>query len=253
MIAGLPMPAAIAAGALAGAATSLLFGVLALTFLTNQYAAGWRSPYSGRGFRPFSGAFRQCADRCAEARPCPLSLRYPGDRAMFFRFDPMVYLAIAMFGLITWFLYRTKGGLILRTIGESPETSHADRLSRHQDQISGGAVRWSDGWPCRGISLGRLHAALGRKHDRRQGLDLAGTGRLCDMAAAARPDRRLAVRGMTILQLQGQALGIAVPSELLSALPYLATIIVLVIISQNRQLLTLHFPASLAKPFRAAS
>lgn len=59
--------------------------------------------------------------------------------------------------------------------------------------------------------------------------------------------------GMTILQLQGQALGIAVPSELLSALPYLATIIVLVIISQNRQLLTLHFPASLAKPFRAAS
>ena len=55
---------------------------------------------------------------------------------------------------------------------------------------------------------------------------------------------------MTILQLQGQALGLPVPSELLSAMPYLATIIVLVIISRNRQMLMLHFPASLAQPFR---
>ena len=58
--------------------------------------------------------------------------------------------------------------------------------------------------------------------------------------------------GMTILQLQGQALGLPVPSELLSALPYLATIVVLVIISQNRQMLALNFPESLAKPFRPA-
>lgn len=59
--------------------------------------------------------------------------------------------------------------------------------------------------------------------------------------------------GMTILQLQGQALGISLPSEALSALPYLATIVVLVIISRNRQILALHFPASLAKPFRPAT
>jgi simple sugar transport system permease protein len=58
--------------------------------------------------------------------------------------------------------------------------------------------------------------------------------------------------GMTILQLQGQVLGIPWPSELLSALPYIATIVVLVIISRNRQLLALNFPASLAKPFRPA-
>jgi ABC-type uncharacterized transport system permease subunit len=59
--------------------------------------------------------------------------------------------------------------------------------------------------------------------------------------------------GMTILQLQGQALGLEVPSELLSALPCLATIIVLVLISRNHQMLALHFPALLAKPFRPAS
>jgi general nucleoside transport system permease protein len=59
--------------------------------------------------------------------------------------------------------------------------------------------------------------------------------------------------GMTILQLQGQALGLALPSELLSALPYLATVVVLVIISRNRQMLAQHFPASLAKPFRPAN
>jgi simple sugar transport system permease protein len=58
--------------------------------------------------------------------------------------------------------------------------------------------------------------------------------------------------GMTILELQAQALGLAVPSELLSALPYLATVVVLVIISRNRQMLALNFPASLTRPFRPA-
>ena len=55
--------------------------------------------------------------------------------------------------------------------------------------------------------------------------------------------------GMTILQFQGQALGLTVPSEFLSAIPYISTIVVLVIISKNRALLAAHFPASLAKPY----
>ena len=55
----------------------------------------------------------------------PLLSDIPVIGPMFFRFDPLVYLALLMFVLITWFLYRTKSGLILRTIGESPETSHA--------------------------------------------------------------------------------------------------------------------------------
>jgi len=57
-------------------------------------------------------------------------------------------------------------------------------------------------------------------------------------------------RGMTILQLQGQAIGLRIPSELLSSLPYIATIVVLVIISRNRMAMALDFPASLAQPFR---
>jgi ABC-type uncharacterized transport system permease subunit len=44
---------------------------------------------------------------------------------MLFRFDPMVYPALLMFAAISWFLDRTKAGLVLRTIGESPQTSHA--------------------------------------------------------------------------------------------------------------------------------
>jgi general nucleoside transport system permease protein len=59
--------------------------------------------------------------------------------------------------------------------------------------------------------------------------------------------------GVTIQQLQGPALGLAVPSEPLSDLPYLATIVIVVIISQNRQMLALYFPASLVKPFRPPS
>jgi hypothetical protein len=55
--------------------------------------------------------------------------------------------------------------------------------------------------------------------------------------------------GMTILQLHAQALGLAVPSQLLSALPYLATIGVLVVISRDVQTIRVNAPVSLGKPF----
>jgi len=55
--------------------------------------------------------------------------------------------------------------------------------------------------------------------------------------------------GMTILQLQAQGFGVALPSQLLSALPYVATIVVLMIISRDRKKLLLNLPASLGKPF----
>jgi len=54
---------------------------------------------------------------------------------------------------------------------------------------------------------------------------------------------------VTIGQLHAQALGLGLPSQFLSALPYLATIVVLVIISRNKRLTMMNTPASLGKPF----
>ena len=55
--------------------------------------------------------------------------------------------------------------------------------------------------------------------------------------------------GVTILQFHAQALGLNVPNELLSALPYVATIVVLVMISRDKKLLKMNLPASLGKTF----
>ncbi len=254
VIAGLPMPLAILAGALAGAASSLLFGVLALTFLTNQYAAGLALAIFGSGLSAFIGrGFGSAPIDALDAIHLPLLSDIPLIGPLLLRFDPLVYLALAMFVLISWFLYRTKAGLVLRTIGESPETAHAI------------------GFPVIGIRylavlFGGLMAGLGGAY-----LSVAYTPLWVENMTAGRGWIALALvvfatwrplrvllgawlfGGMTILQLQGQALGLGVPSELLSALPYAATIVVLVIISQNRQMLALHFPASLAKPFRPAN
>jgi ABC-type uncharacterized transport system permease subunit len=251
---GYPMPVAILAGALAGAATSLLFGVLALTFLTNQYAAGLALAIFGSGVSAFLGrAFGSAPIEALKGIHVPVLSDIPVIGPMLFRFDPLVYLAILMFALISWFLYRTKSGLILRTVGESPETSHAIGYPvvriRYLAVLFGGLMSG-----LAGAYLSIAYTPLWVENM------TAGKGWISlalVVFATWRPLRVLLggwlFGGMTILQLQGQALGLAVPSELLSALPYLATIVVLVIISQNRQMLALHFPASLAKPFKPAT
>lgn len=254
VIAGLPMPVAILCGALAGVVASLLFGVLALTFLTNQYAAGLALAIFGSGVSAFLGrGFGSAPIDALKRISIPGLSDIPVIGPMFFRFDPMVYLALVLFGLITWFLYRTKAGLILRTTGESPETAHAIGYPviriRYLSVMFGGLMAG-----LAGAYLSVAYTPLWVENM------TAGKGWIAlalVVFATWRPLRVLLgawlFGGMTILQLQGQALGLAVPSELLSALPYIATIVVLVIISRNRQILALHFPASLARPFRPAS
>ncbi|WP_353646295.1 ABC transporter permease [Mesorhizobium sp. WSM2239] len=254
VVAGYSMPLAIAAGALAGAVTSLLFGVLALTFLTNQYAAGLALAIFGSGVSAFLGrGFGSAPIEALHRIHMPLLSEIPLIGPMLLRFDPMVYLALLMLLLITWFLYRTKSGLILRTIGESPQTAHAIGYPvikiRYMAVLFGGLMAG-----LAGAYLSVAYTPLWVENM------TAGKGWIAlalVVFATWRPLRVLLgawlFGGMTILQLHGQALGLGVPSELLSALPYLATIIVLVIISQNRQMLALHFPASLAKPFRPAT
>jgi general nucleoside transport system permease protein len=251
---GLPMPIAIVIGALAGAAASLLFGVLALTFLTNQYAAGLALAIFGSGVSAFLGRnFGSEPIDSLDPIHVPLLSDIPLIGPLLFRYDPLVYLAILMFAVISWFLYRTKGGLILRTIGESPETSHA--IGYPVVRIRYLAVLFG------GLMAGLAGAYLSVAYTPLWVENMtAGKGWIAlalVVFATWRPLRVLLgawlFGGMTILQLQGQALGLAVPSEVLSALPYIATIIVLVIISQSRQIVALHVPASLAKPFRPAT
>jgi simple sugar transport system permease protein len=251
---GWPMPLAILIGALSGAAASLIFGVLALTFMTNQYAAGLALAIFGGGVSAFIGRGFGSSPIPSLARlEIPFLSDIPVIGPMFFRFDPLVYLALFMVVAVSWFLYRTKAGLILRTIGESPQSAHAIGQPviriRYMAVLFGGAMAGLGG-----AYLSVVYTPLWVENM------TAGKGWIAlalVVFSTWRPTRLLVgawlFGGMTILQLQGQAFGIRVPSELLSAVPYLATIVVLVIISRNRTLLMLNFPASLAKPFRPAA
>lgn len=251
VFAGLPMPVAILIGALSGAAASLIFGVLALTFMTNQYAAGLALAIFGGGVSAFIGrGFGSTPIPSLARLDIPFLSDIPVLGPMFFRFDPLVYLGLFMVVAVSWFLYKTKAGLILRTIGESPQSAHAIGQPviriRYMAVLFGGAMA--------GIGGAYLSVAYTPLWVENMTAGKGWIALALVVFSTWRPTRLLVgawlFGGMTILQLQGQAIGLRVPSELLSAVPYLATIVVLVIISRNRQLLMLNFPASLAKPFR---
>ncbi len=141
---------------------------------------------------------------------------------------------------------------MVRTIGESPQSAHAIGYPviriRYLAVLFGGAM----------AGLGGAYLSLAYTPLWVENMT-AGRGWIAlalVVFATWRPFRVLVgawlFGGMTILQLQAQAIGIAWPSEVLSSLPYIATIVVLVVISRNRRMLALNFPASLAKPFRPA-
>lgn len=252
-LAGLPLPLAILAGIAGGAASSMLFGVLALTFQTNQYAAGLALAIFGSGLSAMIGnGFGNTPIAALGPLPIPVLSEIPVVGPLLFRFDILVYFSLLMVVFIGWFLYRTKAGLVLRTIGESPQSAHAIGYPviriRYLAVLFGGAMAG-----LAGAYLSVAYTPLWVENM------TAGRGWIAlalVVFSTWRPYRVLfgawLFGGMTILQLQGQVIGIPLPSELLSALPYLATVVVLVIISRNRQMLALNFPASLAKPFRPA-
>ncbi|MCQ9615867.1 ABC transporter permease [Paenalcaligenes niemegkensis] len=248
--AGLPMPVAIVLASLAGAASSFLFAVLALFFLANQYAVGLALAIFGAGVSAFIGrGFGSSPIETLKSLHFPVLSDLPVVGPLLFKFDILVYFALALSLVVAWFLYRTRWGLTLRVIGESPATAHAIGYPvikiRFFAILFGGllaglggaylSVAYTPVW-IENITAGKGWIAVA--------LVVFSTWRPMRVVVGA-----WLFGGMTILQFQGQALGLTVPSELLSAIPYISTIVVLVIISRNRALLAAHFPASLAKPY----
>ncbi len=250
---GYPHSLAIIAAMLAGALSSLLFGVLALTFLTNQYAAGLALAIFGSGVSGSVGRnFGSAPIDALKAIHIPGLSDIPVLGPIAFSFDYLVYLAFAAVALVTWVLYRTKTGLIIRTVGESPHAAHAIGYPviriRYFTTLFGGAMAGIGGaylsiaytplW-VENMTAGKGWIALA--------LVIFSTWRPLRLMLGA-----WLFGGVTILQLEAQAAGLPIPSDLLTMLPYIATIVVLVVISRNRQLFLLNFPASLGKPFRAS-
>jgi general nucleoside transport system permease protein len=245
-----PFVAGIAAAG-AGAVASLVFAVLALSLATNQYAAGLALTILGSGLSAFIGHdFSGTSSKTIAKVHLPVLSDLPVVGPVLFAHDPMVYLALALVAAVWWFLYRTKAGLVVRIVGEAPGSAHAIGYPviaiRYLTTMFGGAM----------AGLGGAYLALAYTPLWVENMT-AGRGWIAlalVVFAAWRPGRVLLgawlFGGVSVLQLFAQGIGIKVPSELLSSLPYIATIIVLVAISRNPKTLRLNAPVSLGQSFR---
>jgi len=241
---------AFGAGALAGALLAAAFGVLVIWLNTNQYASGLALSLFGAGFSAFVG-IRFTQERLPErARfEIPGLADIPFVGTALFKQHPMVYLAIALTVALAWFFYRSRAGLVLRAVGESPESAHAlgypVRRIRLLAVMAGGAL-----CGVAGAYLSVVYTPLWV-----EGMT-AGKGWIAlalTTFATWRPARVLLgaylFGGVTMLQFHLQGEGVQVASQLLTAMPYLATIVVLVLISRNPTWIRVNMPASLGKPF----
>ena len=239
-----------AAGMGAGALLALIFGVFVIWLNTNQYATGLAVSLFGAGFSAFAGiAYVQekIPERLHFAIPYLSDLELLGPA--FFRHHPAVYLtALFALGLI-WFLYRTRAGLVLRSVGESPESAHAlgypVRRIRLLAVVAGGALCGLSG-----AYLSIVYTPLWV-----EGM-VAGKGWIAlalTTFATWRPARVLLgaylFGGVTMLQFHLQSAGVELAPQFLTMLPYLSTIVVLALISRNPQWIRINMPASIGKPF----
>jgi simple sugar transport system permease protein len=242
--------AAFAAGALAGGALAAAFGVLVIWLNTNQYATGLALSLFGAGFSAFAGIHytqEKLGERASFHIPYLADLPFVGPA--FFRQHPMVYIAIALTIAIAWFLYRSRAGLVLRAVGESPESAHAlgypVRRIRLAAVIVGGAL----------CGVAGAYISVVYTHLWVEGM-IAGKGWIAlalTTFATWRPARVLLgaylFGGVTMLQFQLQGEGVQISSQFLTMLPYLSTILVLVLISRNASFIRVNMPASIGKPF----
>jgi ABC-type uncharacterized transport system permease subunit len=249
--AGYPALLAALVAAIAGAVASLAFGILALTLTTNQYAAGLALTILGSGLSGFVGhRFGGTSVPSIAKIQVPLLSKLPVLGPALFSQDAMVYCALLMTAGLWWFLYRTKAGLIVRIVGEAPQSALAIGYPviriRYMTTLFGGAMAGLGGAY---LSLSYTPLWVEDMTAGRGWISLALV-----VFATWRPWRVVMgawlFGGVSVLQLFAQGFGVEVPSELLSSLPYVATIIVLVAISRNPQTLRLNAPLSLAQPFR---
>lgn len=249
LMTGSPLLGVLAAIA-AGAALSLLFGLLTLTMISNQVATGLALTLLGLGLAGLIGeSFVGQPGVQLEKADIPGLTSIPFIGPIFFGQDPLVYVSLAIVAATAYVLLRTRTGLIIRAVGDSHQSAHALGYSvigvRYLCVMFGGA--------CAGLAGGYLSLVYTPQWVENM---TAGRGwiALALVVFASWLPWRVAIGAylfgtITVMGFSLQAHGIGIPSQLLSALPYIVTILVLVVISGNRVLMRANTPACLGQPF----
>jgi simple sugar transport system permease protein len=242
----LGMAVAMAAGML----MALLFGFLTLGLMANQVATGLALTIFGVGLSAFLGkGFVGTPLPGLPALDIPFLSDIPLIGPVFFGQDPLVYVSVAIIAAVSWFLNRTRSGLILRAVGENHDAAHSIGhgviATRYRAVLFGGAMSGLAGaylslvytpmW-IENMSAGRGWIALA--------LVVFATWKPWRVLLGA-----YLFGGVTIAQLHVQGMGVNIPSQLMSMLPYLATILVLVLISRDATRIRLNAPACIGKLF----
>lgn len=219
-------------GALAGMALSAVFGLLVIGFATNQVATGLALTILGLGAAGLIGApFVGQPRPVMEPYAIPLLANIPVIGRAFFRADPVFFLSIALVAVVALVLNTSRAGLLLRAVGENHASAHAlglpVRRIRFLAILFGGLMAglagaylsliytrfWSPG-----MTAGRGWIALA--------LVVFAAGHVWRLVLGA-----YLFGGITVAQLHAQAGAIGLPSQLLSALPYIVTILALLLLS----------------------
>ncbi len=244
---------AVVTGAAAGLALAFIFGVLTVYLQSNQVATGLALTIFGLGLSALIGH-----GYVGKTFPGLPKLDIPGLTTIpivgpiLFGQDGLVYLSVASVALVAWFLSRTRGGLLVRAVGENHDAAHSIGYSVTLIRMAA-------------ILFGGAMAGIGGAY-----LSLAYTPLWVENMTAGRGWIALALvvfaswkpwrgffgaylfGGITIIQLYAQGMGVEVSAQFLSMLPYLATVIVLVIISRDEAKARLNAPACLGKNFHAS-
>jgi len=234
---------------LAATLLALLFAFLTLTLQTNQVATGLALTLFGIGLSAFIG--RDVAGLPITGLT-PLNIPVLSELPIvgfLFHFDVLVYGSLILFWAVHYFLARTHAGLKLRAVGESPSVAHS--IGQPVIRIRYLAVMF--GGATSGIAGAYLSTALTPMWV--EGMS-AGRGWIAlalVVFATWKPLRVLLgaylFGGVTVLQLYAQGFGLHIPSEILSMLPYVATVVVLVVICRDPKTILLNQPASLGRSF----
>ncbi len=236
-------------GAMAGCAGALVFAAAVLVFRAGQVAAGLAVGLLTLGLSALLGApFESLTVTGLPKLALPVLSDLPlvGSLA---RQDAAVLLKQAAAAANARVIWRTRAGLVLRAVGENPRAARATgipvRAVRAAAIAFGGAMAglggayaatvytplWADG-----MIAGRGWIALA--------LVVFGTWRVGRVVLGA-----LLFGALSLAELAAQAVGVGLPSQLLASLPYLATILVLGLISMDRRRLKAQAVASLGEPY----
>ncbi|MGB5708676.1 MAG: ABC transporter permease [Arenicellales bacterium] len=245
---------AILAGFLAGAGLSIIFAVLVLGFQSSQVATGLALTIFGIGLSALLG--QNLVGIAYDGLPkltIPLLYDIPVLGPLLFSHDILVYGSILLVATVAWFLNHTRPGLILRAVGNSHDAAHA--IGYHVLRIRFFAILFGGGMA--GLAGAYLSLAYSPLWIENMSAGRGWIALALVVFATWRPWRVLIgaylFGGISILQLHAQALGIGVPSQVMSMLPYIATIAVLVMISRDRNKIRLNAPACIGKPFHPTS